>query len=173
MSENKYGDLIEEWKVDLIERRARAMGFSEDEIPDLQQDIILHLLGFEYDEKVGATENTAVQRIIDRKLSNARRDKKRQVRRLNYESVSLENADTSGLTQRGTLEAERSDLRLDLRAAMAGLPELERAVCEGLLRGESKSEIAVACGCSNANITKAVRRLRKILHARGLDEYLG
>lgn len=173
MSENDYGNLIEKWKVDLIEMRARAMGFSEDEIPDLQQEIVLHLLGFEYDETLGATENTALHRIIDRKLINARRDKKRQVRRLNNETVSLEDAGAAERARPGMPDIERCELRLDLDAVMADLPELERAVCEGLLRGDNKTEIAREQGCSNANITKAVRRLRRKLASHGLHEYLG
>jgi DNA-directed RNA polymerase specialized sigma24 family protein len=173
VSENDYGDLIEKWKVDLIEMRARAMGFSEDEIPDLQQEIVLQFLGFEYDETLGASENTALHRIIDRKLINARRDKNRDVRRLNNETVSLEDAGAAERPCPGMPDIELCELRLDLEAAMADLEGLEKAVCEGLLRGESKTEIARAQGCSNANITKAVRRLRRKLASRGLHEYLG
>ncbi len=40
MSGNDYGNLIEKWKVELIERRARRLGFKDHEIPDLEQEIV-------------------------------------------------------------------------------------------------------------------------------------
>ena len=69
MSGNDYGDLIEKWKIDLIEMRARSLGFTRDEIPDLQQDIVLHLLGFEYDETQGANETTLPVHLSRQKQS--------------------------------------------------------------------------------------------------------
>ncbi len=38
--ENDYGELVEQWKVDLIVQRARRKGFRPDEIEDVQQDVI-------------------------------------------------------------------------------------------------------------------------------------
>ena len=39
-----YEGLVERWKVDLISERARRMGFRPDEIPDVQQQIIMEVL---------------------------------------------------------------------------------------------------------------------------------
>jgi DNA-directed RNA polymerase specialized sigma24 family protein len=173
MSWNDYGNLIEEWKVNLIEMRARAMGFSEDDIPDLQQEIILHLLEFEYDETRGASESTALHRIIDRKLINARRDRTRQVRRLNNETVSLDEADAAERPRPGMSDTKRCALRLDLEAAIAGLEGLAKAVCKGLLRGDSKAEIAAAYGRTDGAVSHAIHRVRRRFSARGLHSYLG
>ena len=173
MSGNQYGGLIADWKVRLIEARAKRLGFRDDEIPDLQQEIVPQLVEFEseYDETWTASEKTAVKRAIDKHLFKALRKRKRYVRRANYETAPLEKA--AGKSCPGMPAIEHCELRLDLEAAMADLSELERAVCEGLLQGDSKTEIAMRYGCSNAAITKALARLRRKLSARGLDEYLG
>ena len=49
MSLNKYGDSVEQWKVDLIVRRAHFFGFREEDIQDIQQELVLKLMTFKYD----------------------------------------------------------------------------------------------------------------------------
>jgi|OM-RGC.v1.023923642 hypothetical protein len=67
---NGYGDLLEPWKAELIVARARRKGFSGDRVMDAQQEVILDVLAFEYDpdNEAGATEETALTSLIDRKL---------------------------------------------------------------------------------------------------------
>ncbi len=43
-TENDYGDLIEPSEVELIARRSSCLGFREDEMPDLEQEIARGLL---------------------------------------------------------------------------------------------------------------------------------
>ncbi len=165
MYANEYGGVIARWKKELIAARARRMGFKEHEIPDLQQDIVLCLLEREFDE-TRASEATFVTRVIDSQLLKELRARKRDARRANYEAAS--DADVAELASPGMSEVERADLRLDLKAALASLSPQERAVCEALMRGETRAEIARAQGKSKVTIWQTVMRLRKKLRARGL-----
>jgi len=158
MSGNDYGDLIEKWKINLIVMRARRLGFTPDEIPDLQQDIVLQLLGFEYDETQGANETTAFKRVIDRKLINALRNRNRDIRRINCDAVPLDHVDDR--TRPGPGPIERCELRLDLADAMTELTETERQVCKALLRGDNQASIAQKRGCSRTAVWNTVRRVR-------------
>ena len=170
MYENEYGDLIARWKVELIGTRARKLGFREDEIPDLQQEIVLQLIDSEFEETRGVAEATFVTRVIDLQLFKVLRDRKRDVRNINYDAVSYENLPEDARVDRS--ETERVDLRLDLEAAMASLSPEERALCEALRRGDSQAEIARAQGKGKATISKAIRKLGEKLRAAGMDAYL-
>jgi RNA polymerase sigma factor (sigma-70 family) len=167
MSGNDYGDLIEKWKIKLIALRARRLGFTSDEIPDLQQDIILELLGFEYDATQGASETTAFGRVIDRKLINERRNRNRDIRRINCDAISLNHVDDWACPVSNPIE--RCELRIDLADAMTGLTETERHVCNALLHGENQASIAEQRGCSRAAVWNIVKRLRNRFRKVRLD----
>ena len=70
MNFNSYRGCIEQWKVDLIVYRAKAFGFQEDEIMDIQQDLVLKLMKFKYDPQKSndAQESTVLQTVIDNEL---------------------------------------------------------------------------------------------------------
>ena len=169
MCRNDYGGLIEQWKVDLIGFRARWLGFRDDEVPDLEQEIVPQLLKAEFDPNGSATENTFVERIINKQLYKMLRDRRRIIRKGNYETVSLD--EVTERTYFGMSETARADLRHDLRAAMAGLSPPEKAVCEALMRGDSQADIRHATGKAKATISETVARLRRKFREWGLDLY--
>lgn len=175
MWRNKYGDLIEEWKVGMIVARAKRYGFRDDEIPDLEQMIVPELLNANFNRELrdGATETTFVIAIIDRHLQKVLRDRSRDKRRVNYEASPLPSAEV--ITERDFFslrETERIRLRIDLETIMAGLSPEEKQICAGLIRGETQTEIAGAMGKSKAAVSNAVRRLREKFQKWGLDTYL-
>ena len=151
MERNEYGGLIARWKVDLIRARAKRLYFREDEIDDLEQIIVQQLLETDFDPDVagGASERTFVIAVIDRQLLKVKRNRRRDKRRVNYESVSLD--DENFFTEKAFFalaRAERHDLRLDVQQALIGLTPAERAICEALSQGHSQADIARSTGCS-------------------------
>ena len=168
MSGNDYGNLIEKWKVELIERRARRLGFKDHEIPDLEQEIVLELLEFRFKEGP-ASESTLVTRIIDLQLFKILRSRKRDLRRANYEKAPVEL-----LTDRSYFsmsEVTRTNLRLDIEAAMAGLSPEEEKICKALRRGENQASIARTLGKSRSRICEMVQGLRARLQRWGLGGF--
>lgn len=173
LRKNSYGGLIEQWKVKMITTRARRYGFSESDIPDIEQRIVMELLKVDFDSGLagGAKETTFVIEVIDRQMKKALRDKYRDVRRANYETVPLDEP----LTERTFFkmhQGERFELLIDLERAMAGLSAEEREICEGLMRGDTQAEIAREKKRSKAAMSEAVKRLREKLRKWGIDDYI-
>lgn len=173
LRKNSYGGLIEQWKVKMITTRARRYGFTESDIPDIEQRIVMELLKVDFDPGLagGAKETTFVIEVIDRQMKKALRDKYRDVRRANYETVPLDEP----LTERTFFkmhQGERFELLIDLERAMAGLSAEEREICEGLMRGDTQAEIAREKKRSKAAMSEAVKRLREKLRKWGIDDYI-
>jgi RNA polymerase sigma factor (sigma-70 family) len=172
---NDYGGLIEQWKVDLIKARARRFGFRDDELPDLEQVIVLQLIEVEYapGDENPATERTFVRSIVDRLLARHRRDQKRDRRRASHDASSLD----SGWPEadEALVELHRSydlGLRLDVQDALAGLSPVERALCEALMQGQSRAEVARKRGVPRAAVSKQVSRLAEKFRLLGLEAYV-
>jgi len=173
---NDYGDLIEKWKVDLIRARARRFYFREDEMDDLEQMIVPQLVGADFDPEAaaGASERTFVITIIDRQLMKVKRDRRRDVRRVNYESPHIE--DKGALTAKDLVSLGRRDrleLALDVQRALTDLTPTERAICLALKEGLSQADIARATGRSKAAICNEVQKLRAKFREWGFGNYLG
>ena len=172
---NDYGDLIERWKVDLIRARARRLFFREDEIPDLEQTIVMELLKADYQPEVpgGASEHTFVIAVIDHQLKEVRRYRAREKRRWDYEALSIEDGpDVRDEIKSLSVEQDDQGLRLDLAQAMRHLRPAERELCVALGQGQKQAVIARATGRSRAAICDEVRKLRDKLQKWGLKEYL-
>jgi RNA polymerase sigma factor (sigma-70 family) len=148
-----YDGVVERWKVDLIAARARRMGFRADEIPDVQQQIILDVIAFRFDadKSNGARESTALQALIDNHLKNICRASARYQAHL--EQLGGERPLES--------DFESEELAADIRAMMTTLTEREQDVCLALARGESKHEIAERLGCGWHTVDRLVQRIRE------------
>ena len=164
-SENTYEGVLEQWKVQLIEKRARRLGFKEHEIPDLQQEIALVLIKIRFTPGP-ASERTLVTRIVDLQLYKVLRARKRDVRRANYERASAKLLDERAYF--GTSEVERTNLRLDMEAAATGLCPVEQSILDALKRGESQTDIARALGKSRSRVCEIVGGIRARLRRHGL-----
>ena len=172
---NDYGDLIEEWKVDLIRARARRFGFRADELPDLEQNIVMELLGLQYDPSLegGASETTFLIAVIDRQLRQIRRRRARIRRKASYEALSLDSNASAAHEAAWQLSYTHDPaMQLDIQQALLGLTPAERAICQALSQGFSQAAIARATGRSKAAICNEVRKLRARFREWRLDEYL-
>ena len=173
MGRNKYDGLIEEWKVDLVRSRAKKWGFLEDDVPDLEQQAALELLKVQFkpDEYAGVQEKTLVVEVIDRMLKMVMRNRKRDVRRVNYLAELIESAE--GLVTEksvlGKLGTTRTEMRLDVERALMGLSEEERTIIGRLGEGDSQAEIARSMGSSKAKVNETVMRLREKFRRWGID----
>ena len=174
MQENDYGSLIERWKVDLIRAKARRFGFRRDELPDIEQMLVLELLSVTYApaQPDGASERTFITTIIDRRLTNIRRDRRRHCRRTSYEARSLD-SDTVVAEEAGLQVHHAPDpgLCLDLEQAVMGLTLPERAICQALSEGRSQTDIARGLGCNRSTICRRVASIADKLRRWGLDAY--
>jgi len=161
-----YGDLIERWKVDLIRMRAKRFLFRKDEIPDLEQSIVMELMNVDYrpDAPGGASEATFVIAVIDRQLRNIKRYRAREKRRWDYEALSIEDG-PNVWDEIKSLSVEQDDqgLRLDQAHAMRHVRPVEREICAALGQGQKQAAVARATGRSRAAVCEAVRTARRSL----------
>lgn len=176
MARNDYGDFIESWKVELIRIRARRFCFREDEMSDLEQLIVPQLaeVDFDPDAPGGASERTFVTSVIDRQLAKVKRDRGRDVRRVNYESLYIDDKEALSPEELSSLSrSHKHGLVLDVQRALAELPPEQRSICRALQDGLSQAEIARETGRSKTAICNEVRKLRETFEAWEFDEYLG
>jgi RNA polymerase sigma factor (sigma-70 family) len=160
-----YSGCVEEWKVALVRARIRKFGFSAHEAQDLEQELILKVRRFHFDEarSNGAKESTVLRTVIDRHLATRTRAGDRGKRHIRKFARLRAGADIAD---------DAVPLRLDVRLALDALPPEERAVCDALGRGESFRQIALALGCSDHKVRHIVERIRRRFHAMGLNGWL-
>lgn len=157
-----YEGVVERWKVDLIVARAQQMGFRSDEMPDIQQQIVLEVLAFEFDASNGAKESTALQALIDNHLKKMCR------------TTARYQAHLKRLVDERTFETDfaAEERAVDFRAVLAELTEREREVCLALAEGAKKHEIARRLGCGWHTVDRLIARVRERFEDNGLDGYL-
>jgi len=157
-----YDGVLDRWKVRLALRRARRMGFRDDELDDVMQELALTLAGVEYDpaNANGATEMTVLTAVIDRQLRKMRRANAR--RQWHEEWASLSGDETY----------DDSDVkrRLDVETVVGTLDERQRRVCDLLSRGYSKSAIARELVCEWHTVDRIVRGIRHRFEEHGFGE---
>jgi len=157
-----YDGMLDRWKVRLALRRARRMGFRDDELDDVMQELALTLAGVEYDpaNANGATEMTVLTAVIDRQLRKMRRA----------------NARREGLEQRVALSGDETyddadvQRRLDVETVVGMLDDRQRRVCDLLSRGYSKSTIARELGCGWHTVDRIVRDIHRRFEEHGFGE---
>ncbi|HRS72340.1 MAG TPA: sigma-70 family RNA polymerase sigma factor [Anaerohalosphaeraceae bacterium] len=166
-----YGDLVEQWKVELIVQRARHFGIPEHDWADIQQSIILEILNFKYDPEnaQGAEERTALTSLIDNRIIDLLRRQTNQEER--HEEYLRDNGFTN--PQEESLSySQNNALHCDIKAAIAALSENEKAVCAGLMEGLSIRQIAHKLHCRRESIGHMIQNIRGVFKELGVHKWL-
>jgi len=169
MYRNNYSPLLPQWKVDLIKRRARRRGFRRDDLDDIQQQIVPHLLDFTFDpaNANGASEETALITLIDNQLITlfrAQSSYRRHVEPLNQ--------DDDEATPPSAIYHESPDLTLDVQQAMTALSPRERTICIALSEGRPLSEIAQLLQCDWHTVQSDIQNIRTHFQNLGLEGWI-
>ncbi len=157
-----YDGMVEDWKVELVVSRARRMGFREDELEDVQQEVVLDVARFRYNasRSNGATEKTALTALIDNRLNTLMRTERR------YQS----HVEQCASERRESYDPHpQADRIIDTASAVASLLPAERRVCQLLSEGASRHAIARTLGCGWHTVNGMVREIREKFKALGLD----
>lgn len=166
-----YDGAFEPWKARLAISRIKALGFAEDDWPDLMQDLAVVILEFEYDfaRSNGATEQTVLYAVINRhllhRMRNLYRDRARFVEYLHSRGI---HDDGSYLGPDPCTETDYG-LGPDVEQALSGLSRFDRDVATGLAAGVSKAALARKLGCEWNTVHKAARRIARHFRAAGID----
>jgi hypothetical protein len=166
---NTYSGLIDDWKIALIDQRARLRGFRVDELPEVRQEIVLELCRFQYDPERGASERTALISWIDRSLLMLLRTR---ARRQAHEVVCAEFVDEEGVADDCVDPHRVQDLRNDLAPVLASLDPVEREICAGLAHGDSLRALSETLRLSRYEICRTIDRIRARFTAGGLRAWV-
>lgn len=164
-----YAGLVEDWKIQLFEIRARMKGFQGDELPELLQEIILDIVHYKYDASKGAQEKTVLTRLIDNKLNmilrtNIRRSEREETIRIMYTRPE----GTSDLTE----SHRHEDMRTDVGALTSRLSPVEQKICAGLANEDSYLAIAQSLDISRYELDRKIARIREQFILGGMYSWL-
>jgi len=170
MATNDYGTIVEKWKVQLIIARARKMGFRHDELEDLQQELVLHVMKFRFDpdDSRGATESTALTAMIDNQLRAIRRSRRRYQLQIEKLKARLE----SDQRRNRQSQNESGLLILDVRSVMGTLTKHQRQLCGLLAAGASLRDIATNLKCGRERAGQMKTKLKTRLQETGLITWI-
>ncbi len=159
---NPYAGLLETWQVDLILRRAKRYGWRGQDLDDAVQMVAIGLLKFRFDpaRSNGASQETAVTKVIDHCLTTLRRRENRhQARKDRLRQIALPE----------TIDSDDAhvDTALDVQQALGDLSPRAQQVCDCLRRGLSIRETCQTLGLSWRAVQRELDVLRQRLTAFG------
>lgn len=190
-----YGKGLNQYAAQLISRKARELakqyGFSKSDTQDLEHEFWLDLLPrlSSYDP-CRSEMNTFINRLVANKIVNIKEHQEAGKRdyRLRAGSLDEDVEDEEGESTSpadvideedcfrrlgwscGPSEEER-DLKIDLAAVVDSLPTDLREVWERL-KIQDVTEMSIAMRISRSSVYRKIEEIRKILRAKGLEEYL-
>ena len=159
-----YDGILKSWVVELVIEQARKLKVQQHDVADALQELALELMNFEYDpnNEQGATEQTVLTTIINRRLWKIKRLQKRHQDLLERRNEEFEEA----------YEDEKALLKLDVIDAVAKLPLQERKVCLYLADGMTTSEIAKKLRCSWHKIERIIDDIHGYFKSLGLHKWV-
>lgn len=166
---NSYEGTLDDWKVELIRLRARAMKVPSNMQPDVEQELAMTLLGLTYIEghKDGASERTFLTEVIDRRISSLLRKDRR------YRSRVGE-ASGEGPPERAEVDKrlQQTEVATDVEQAMTRLAEFDRSICELLSEGLSPRAVADELNLAPATVRRRIGTIRQQLRVLGLEKWV-
>jgi len=168
---NPYPGLIDDWKVQLVRRRARQLGFRRHELGDALEELILPILQFRFDpdRSHGASEKTALCALIDHQLKALVRKQARyrkHVKALCQSRTPLKRCRKHVLPS--TADFSSPGERMEFAELLAPLSSEQHQVCLALIDGHSIAQIAESLGCSWHRINRIIDQVRHHLRQQGV-----
>lgn len=157
--ENQYHGALPQWQIAAAVAIAQELAIPADDIPDALQEVACELLHFTFDPAKGASEATAVRRVIRNTLINIRRGQLRQAR----------NSEAHRAAQPAAVTDDDGQAAVDLWDAVSAFDQQEQAICRHLAAGMNISQIAQAMGMTWHLVDRAVARIRDRLRAGGYE----
>lgn len=165
-------------------------GFSQDELPDIEQDLMLSMLsGMEQHDPGKSNRKTFLTALLKRQLSAVYRRKLRPSRKFQHNLSSLNteveiDGEACELIElvNGEHEIEKnprpesescnlSSLRMDMEPVFKKLPYDCWVICEGL-KTMNITELAESLKTTRATIHNKIEQIRGLMKQQGLDVYL-
>jgi len=163
MDGNEYEGAIDEWKTNLMRSRALRMGFRGADLQDALQDLAIEVLCFQFDAERGeCKESTILTELIDCRLKDMRRSKKRAGAR--DEAVAKINK-----SRNVDMEAsQRIESEAEINLLSAKMSKFDQAVLKYLKDGKTIEWMCQKLDCRWHTVKSAVNRIRIEMELHGL-----
>ena len=170
--------LIDDYALERIDFRVRRMAgqfdLSEDEQEDYRHDMVVELLGaFDRFDPGKAKRETFVNRVLDKFVKYAIRTRCTHRRRvcdspISFDDIAPGYQPVVNDSRAGQLDEQgQRELRLDMKTAVARMPERLQRVCR-LLMEFDPAEAAEQLGICRQSIYRNIAEIRQYLDAAGL-----
>lgn len=160
-------------KLELIQGRARRLGFRRHDLEDAVQEVAIAVLEFTFDpaRSNGATETTALITVIDRRLKSLLRSERRYAgllaRAAGHLSVACDGLDDGPCCEEDAVD---SILIEDAVAEIVDQMDAEmQQVCQLLMDGKSTTAIADELGYGWHRVNRIVSAIRQRFESAGLN----
>ena len=164
--DTKQNELTIEHKLDLIRSRAVRFGIKRHDLEDAIQDVVVDLLQFTPDPSKtnGASESTILIAVIDRRLMEWLRSRKRY-RDMVDRCGALLPSEGESATDGGYATSE---LAIDVATVLSQLPDFEQQVGQMLTEGHTVTSITRKLNLGRQRVEDAVATIRTRLAEAGL-----
>jgi len=180
----------------LISYRARNLagtsGFSESDVEDIQQELVLDLQRRLPKFDAGrASRRTFITRVLDNRIRTLAKDQeaqKRDYRKLAHSlDEEIELADGTVTSRRDLLSSdevecrkdgkslpseERMNLAADIRRFRQRLLPEHQRICSLFMEGETATSVAEILGISRSTVYERRSQIRELLEGSGIENYL-
>lgn len=173
-SVNRYEGYVEQWKVNLALGRMKAFRLPADQWPDLLQNLMPEMAGFQYQADLAGGRNEAqvLYGLINNRLRSALRSQQRAQRRVARHRELLGVSPGSAESHPAFAAEDRNDMQLDIQLCLAALPHEHRCVCQHLMDGDSLAQIARDMKLAWHTIARIVDQVREHFTQLELDAWL-
>jgi len=164
MDGNEYEGAIDGWKTNLMRSRAMRMGFRGADLEDALQDLAIEVLGFQFNAERagGCQESTILTGMIDCRLKDIRRSKKRAGAR--DEAIAKINK----LNEVDLEAGQRIESEAEINLLSAKMPKFDQAVLKYLKDGKTIEWMCQKLDCRWHTVKSAVNRIRIEMELHGL-----
>jgi len=162
----QYVGGMEEWQIRLAIARMMHFRVPQEAWQDTMQElaIVIHKFAFDADKAHAASKETILCRLIDNRIR----------------ALARANARRQALVERiGRMSQDEADRQMpdgtashsEVCQLVAAMPPLQRQICQGLMDGLSKSQIAALTGRHYTTICRHIDRIRQAFADRGFDTW--
>lgn len=160
-------------KLNLIKTRARLMGFRAHDLEDAVQEIVMVVLGFEYDAEKsnGASATTALITVIDRRLQLLNRSKRRYAGLIDRATEQLA-SDHQGYFDGPCVNDHSGEERIvsaEVEAVITPMAEEMQQVCRLLMAGMQTRGISRRLKMAWYRADELVAAIRERFEEAGLN----
>ncbi|MDZ4848410.1 MAG: hypothetical protein SGI77_03895 [Pirellulaceae bacterium] len=163
---------LDEWKVEIIKRRARQRGFRHHDLEDAVQSVAIEVMQFKFDScnPNQACEETALIALIDRRLAMIWRGEYRRKNRWIRHATEIRDGFISSRYSSVDESASAHEFGMEVAEIVSDFDDLSKSIVVSLAKGDSTAAIAEQHGMSWKSAASHIDRIRRAFTQGGFEK---